>query len=322
MIQNPSDSIARPLISVLMAAFNAEPHIAEAINSILKQTYSHFELIILNDGSMDNTQNILDSFTDARIKTLQHSQNLGLIQTRNELVAAANGKYIALMDADDIAHPKRLEQQIALLEKSNVDICGTDYYSLYEDTRRRKRSKQPHTNSDIRALMVVYSPLCNPTITGRADLFHRHPYQNGIDVAEDYALWQQLSIDGARFTNIKSPLLTYRIHHKQTSQALQNKTQIISTNLQKKYCKALGIDEALKPTPCAWWKRIAKAPRFLFLLNRQIPDISVFANWQIYARFQQRNNGLFTPLTRMERLVMALIASVIGKLPNPKNKAH
>ena len=104
-----------PLVSVLMPAFNAEKHIAQAIESILQQTYSHFELLILDDGSTDRTKEIIDQFDDGRIVRIDLTENQGLVRARNQLVAAAKGKYIAFLDADDIALPNRLQLQVSFL---------------------------------------------------------------------------------------------------------------------------------------------------------------------------------------------------------------
>jgi glycosyltransferase involved in cell wall biosynthesis len=105
-----------PLISVLMPAFNAEAHIAEAIQSILQQSFTNFELIILNDGSTDRTSQIIDGFADPRIHKMDLQPNQGLVSARNRLVAAARGRYIAFLDADDIAFPDRLQKQFIFLE--------------------------------------------------------------------------------------------------------------------------------------------------------------------------------------------------------------
>jgi glycosyltransferase involved in cell wall biosynthesis len=112
-----------------MPAFNAEKHIAEAIESILRQTYSHFELLILDDGSTDRTKEIIDRFNDGRIVRINLPENKGLVLARNQLVSTAKGDYIAFLDADDIALPGRLQLQMAFLASGNADICGGAYFS-------------------------------------------------------------------------------------------------------------------------------------------------------------------------------------------------
>lgn len=315
MHMSTSNTNSMPLVSVLMPVFNAEKHIFVAIQSILDQSYSNFELIILNDGSVDGTQSILEGFSDDRIRIIRHANNQGLITTRNELVHLANGKYIALMDADDIADSSRLDEQVSYLESNLADICGSDHYSLFEPTGRLKRSHQRCSDPDIRALLTVCSPLCNPSIMGRTHLFKTHSYQNDIEVAEDYALWQKLSLAGACFGNIKKTLLTYRVHPNQTSQTKQFRTNDLTLKLQGDYLSGLGINPKLRPKPTIWTSRLIVGPQFLFSLNRQISNISFVANSQIYSRFQKRGGWLFFPITRAERALIALIAYLMGKLP-------
>jgi len=113
-----------PVISVLMPVFNAEKDLRQAIDSILNQSFTDFEFLIINDGSTDDSVNIIRSFTDPRIRLIQNPQNLGLVPTLNRGLAEACGKYIARMDADDISEPERFASQIVLLEKTPADICG------------------------------------------------------------------------------------------------------------------------------------------------------------------------------------------------------
>ena len=101
-----------PLVSVLMPAYNSELYIAQAIDSILDQTHSNLELLIFDDGSSDDTRKVIESYSDLRVIKVLSDQNYGVVRARNELIDRANGKYIALMDADDIAEPTRLQKQL------------------------------------------------------------------------------------------------------------------------------------------------------------------------------------------------------------------
>lgn len=301
-----------PLVSVLMPAFNAEQHIAQAIESILEQTYPHFELLILNDGSTDQTQRVIEQFDDERIVKTHLAQNQGLVNARNQLVAAAQGEYIAFLDADDIAFPNRLQLQVAFLESRKADICGGAHYSLYESSGSMKSSKQRYSDSDIRALITVCSPLCNPAVMGRAEAFKKHPYRIGKDYAEDYSLWSELALAGYRFANLHDNLIAYRIHPKQTSQTQNSETNRIFNVSRSAYLVGLGMGSELSPKPMAWSKRFKQAVPFMLQLNQKIPGVSVLANYEIYARFQFRGNGLLTPLTRLERLLISALASLRG----------
>lgn len=302
-----------PLISVLMPAFNAEAFIAEAIQSILQQSFTDFELIVLNDGSSDRTSQIIDGFVDQRIHKIDLQHNQGLVNARNQLVAAAKGRYIAFLDADDIAFPDRLQMQFTFLESGAADICSGAYFSLNESTGRMKASKERYRDADIRALLSVYSPLCNPAVMGRADIFKIYPYKAGHDSVEDYSLWQALALAGYRFANLKDKLITYRIHCNQTTQIKNTVIHSIFNQCRSSYLSGLGIASELCPRSMGFSDRLKFALPFMWQLNQKILGVSVNANYQIYSRFQVRGSCVWVPLTRLERLVVACIASLKGR---------
>ncbi|MBU3563544.1 glycosyltransferase family 2 protein [Polynucleobacter sp. Tro8-14-1] len=297
-----------------MPAFNAEKHIAAAIESILQQDFTNFELIILNDGSKDKTGQVIDQFKDPRIYRIELQENQGLVKSRNQLVAASRGRYIAFLDSDDIALPHRLQAQVNFLDLNQVDICGGAYYSLYEATGKKKASKERYSDADIRALMTISSPLCNPAVMGRAEVFKTHPYKIGKDYAEDYSLWIDLALAGCRFANLKERLITYRIHDRQTSQVQNSETNTIFKKSREYYLAGLGIGPSFAPRSLSFSNRMKIAIPFLMQLNHKIPNISVGANYEIYARFQFRGNGVLTPFTRLERLMVSTVVSLYGRL--------
>lgn len=301
-----------PVVSVLMPAFNAEKYITLAIDSILGQTFSDFELIIFNDGSTDRTGEIIHQFNDPRIVLIDSQENIGLVRARNTLVSKARGRYIAFLDADDIAMSDRLQIQTAFLELDQVDICGGAYHSYYEATGKMKASKQRYTDADIRALLTIASSLCNPTVMGKAAIFKKFPYRSGKNYAEDYSLWIEIALAGYRFANLKENLITYCIHAKQTSQTQSEETSAIFSQSRKEYLLGLGISSKLTPIAMPVASRLKMALPFMLQLNQKIPGISVMANYEIYARFQYRGNGLLTPFARLERLLVSAYASLIG----------
>jgi glycosyltransferase involved in cell wall biosynthesis len=301
-----------PLISVLMPAYNSEKYIAEAIQSILNQTYKNFKLHIINDGSSDGTAAIIESFNDPRIVKTHAPKNRGLVATRNALIEQANGKYIAYLDNDDIAFPDRLEKQLAFLEADKADLCSGAYQTFNMETGERRNSKERYTDSDIKALISVYCPLCNPAVMGRTEIFKKFPYRPGNDHAEDYSLWQEIALAGYKLANLKDKLITYRIHSKQISRVQNTSAATIFDRCRMDYVLGLGIGTNLFPRKMPFWRRIFSAPQFLFELNRKIRGISFSANYQIYSRFQYRGNGVWTPLTRLERVVFCAIATLIG----------
>ena len=183
-MQQPSSELTlKPIISVLMPAFNVEKYITVAIESVLNQSFPNFEFIVLDDGSSDGTARIIDTYSDPRMKKVFLSENKGLVSARNTLVGMAQGKYIAFLDSDDLADPKRLELQLQYLESNHLDLCGTDHFVLHQTTDKLKYSKQRHSDADIRAMISVCSPLCNPSVMGRSEIFKKVPYLPGNDGA-------------------------------------------------------------------------------------------------------------------------------------------
>ncbi len=296
-----SSSMRQPLVSVLMPAFNADEYLREAIESILGQSYAYFELIICNDGSTDESASIIQSYTDPRIVYLENPQNAGLVFTRNRLVSAAQGQYIALMDADDIAEPNRLALQVHHLEHGGVDVCGTDHTS-FGYLRKSKRSRGPYRDADIKALLTVYCPLCNPSIMGKAEIFKEHPYSTTYPLAEDFALWQELAALGYRFQNLPHSGLRYRMHSKQTSQLGESQTRVLHTTLQKEYLQKLRIDPGLYPHAQPLSLRIPRAWELLHCLTLRFGVLEFRTGMQIYARYQIKSSNLLVRLgLRLER---------------------
>lgn len=312
-INSPQEKLpATPLVTVSMPAFNSEHYIAEAIESILSQTYKNFELIIVDDGSSDRTREIIKLYSDPRIVKIFSDQNRGLITTRNLIASIAKGKYLALLDADDRAFPERLQLQVDFLESNAADICGADHWTLNQANGEMKRSKQRHTDSDIRALLSICSPLCNPAIMGRLEIFKELPYKSSYMHAEDYCLWTEIALAGYRFANIERKLIVYRLHSTQTSVNYLQAARNVFSQAQARYLQTLGIPDACLPQPLPFLQRLKVGIEFMVRMNKCIPHVSIGANMELYARFQFRGNGIWTPFTRLERLAIAIYASLLG----------
>lgn len=300
----------KPLISVLMPAYNSELYIAEAIKSILDQSYQNIELIIFDDGSTDGTRKVIQSIDDPRIIKMLSDQNYGVVRARNDMIDRAAGEYIALMDADDIADPTRLEKQLRSLEAGECDLSGSAQWVLDESSGKLKKSKDKFTDPDLRALLSVYCGLCNSAMMGKAEIFKRFKYDTTILTSEDYYLWVQMAAAGYRFLNLKERLITYRRYPAQTSSVHLDKFRVTTIEVRKKYLEQLGISADLYPHQLPWPKRMTVGIALLQALNKKFPGVSLRANAEIYARFQYRRNGLWTPFTRLERLLISLWASL------------
>jgi hypothetical protein len=218
------------------------------------------------------------------------------------------------LDADDLAVPERLAMQVDLLEKGGVDLCGSDHWTLNQVSGRMKPSRQPSSNADILALLSVFSPLCNPSVMGKLDLFRQFPYKDSYRHAEDYCLWTELAIAGCCFANIKSRLIIYRVHKAQTSITQLEAARNVFVLAQANYIKSLDIPQSCFPRPLPFLERLKYGVTFLKLLNQRIHNISIKANYELYARFQFRGNGIWTPFIRLERFLIASYTTLNGRL--------
>lgn len=175
-----------------MPVFNCELYIREAIESILKQTFSNFEFLIFDDGSTDNTRNIIESYSDKRIKLIINEHNIGLTASLNKGIEIAKGDYIARMDGDDISLLKRLAKQIEYLEKNQqIGICGT-WISTFGF--EKKTIVKYQTNSKILKIQPLFSsPLAHPSIMIRKKFIEKLSlkYDTKYSIAQDYDLWSK-----------------------------------------------------------------------------------------------------------------------------------
>src|SRR5688572_11299683 len=154
-----------PKLSVIMPVFNAAPFLREAIDSILKQTFTDFEFFIFNDGSTDNSGEIITSYSDRRIIFIDSEINKGYVFWLNEGLQKSQGEYIARMDADDIAQPERFAKQLEFLDHNKEYVlCGTCYESL----PGMQYTRLPITDEDIKVKLLSVTPFCHPSVVFRA----------------------------------------------------------------------------------------------------------------------------------------------------------
>lgn len=198
-----------------MSAYNAEKFIQKAIESMLNQTFSDFEFIIIDDCSTDQTFNIIESFSDFRIKIIRNYQNLGLAASLNKGIEIAQGKYIARMDADDISLPERLEIQYNYLEQNEeIAILDTKIELIDEfDTpiSTKPTSNKHFSSKEIKERLPKANCLNHPTVMIRSLVLNQVKYTETAKTAQDYILWLQLSSLDYKFVKTNQVLLKYRI---------------------------------------------------------------------------------------------------------------
>jgi len=254
-----------------MPVFNAEIFLKDSIESILNQTISDFELIIINDGSLDSSLKIIQEYSrlDDRIK-FHSRENRGLVSTLNQGIMLSRGKWIARMDADDIAYPNRFSETLMLLNESGAQICGS-WIRLF-GSNFGSIIKYPKSNQAIKYSLLFGTAFAHPTIFICSQLAKHNLYNEHFEGAEDYELWTRLSLLGVKMTNVQNVLVKYRIHSDQISSIKRNIQQKLTKNIQFHYCADFFKNELLL-------YEIFK--RFIEAINNKVPgnyltDLNIF----------------------------------------------
>lgn len=232
----------KPIISVLMPAYNAADYIREAIDSILTQTFTDFEFVIINDGSTDTTEEIILSYSDERIKYYANESNMGIVKTLNRGIDLCQGKYIARMDADDVSLPDRLEKQVHRLEANpQIVACGT-LYAIYGDQRQTPVDVATDVQ-DIRYDMAIYCQFAHSMVMMRKDVLNINQlqYREEYKCAEDYKLWTELLKYGD-MVNLPEVLGCIRQCEEGISISNAEKQKHLSDIVRKEYLNQLGAD--------------------------------------------------------------------------------
>lgn len=232
----------KPEITVLMSVFNGQKYLKEAIESILNQTFRNFELLIINDGSSDSSEQIVRSYTDHRIKFVINEKNQGLPFSLNRGIELSRGDYIARMDCDDISLPTRLEKQLAFMKaNSNIVACGTWIKSIGD--------KGGYTNkflsdpNEIKANLLFNTSLAHPSVMMKKNALLKSNLRYNVEHLhfEDYALWVELSKIG-NLSNIPEILLLYRLHRDSVSHEHGQEQKNGASDIRKRQLEALGLE--------------------------------------------------------------------------------
>ena len=271
-------------VSVLMPVYNAASFVREAIESILVQTFSDFELIIINDGSKDETVRIVSEFRDSRIELFQNETNRGVAATLNKGLSLAKGEYIARMDADDICVKTRLACQVDYLDNNpDIGIVGS-WVRLFGD-QLPLIEKTPVGSDVLSAYLVFDNPIFHPTVMYRRSLIDDGlAYDVQYNRTEDFELWTR----AATFTRLNNiPLVLHKMrHHDQSVTSTATEVMTDQTcNILARQLKKLG----LSPTP--------DEVRFHHLVSRgkrlrSKEDVAQAEQWLRLLRKKNRERGL------------------------------
>lgn len=218
------------LLTVLMPVYNSETFLEAAIDSIVNQTLKVFEFIIINDGSTDSSDKIIKSFQDPRIRYINNSHNKGIVATLNEGLKLSKGKYIARMDADDIARPERLSEQLAYMQTHpECKLCGSRAFGINARGDKLFSLNRPVNADQIKVFNLFRNAFIHPTVMADAQLIKEYAYHRDYNYAEDYFLFSQIAMNYP-VTNLKSRLLNYRIHN--DSITAKKKEEMIRSELK------------------------------------------------------------------------------------------
>ena len=207
-------------VSVAIAAYNNGAYIGAAVDSILAQEFSDFEMVVVDDGSTDRTAEIIGRYDDARLRIVRLPANCGIATARNVAIACASGHYLAVMDGDDVALPGRLGAQVRFLDDHpEVHILGTRTIRVAETVDREiDRPQHPLTDGDIKAnlLLLNGTAMVHPTMMMRMSFVREHhlrypPPPRGV-VGIDHQFWIQCVARGAVFQTLQEVLLLKRRH--------------------------------------------------------------------------------------------------------------
>lgn len=221
------------LVSFIISAYNAERYISQALESVLNQSFSDLEILVIDDGSTDQTLSIIESYQDSRLLPIKSRVNKGLPTRLNQLLKIAQGDYIARLDADDICLPKRIELQVQFMEthlECGVLGGGALIYGS------RKRVNYPINNREVRNNLFVNTPFSHPTVMFRREAILRDNifYNEKFLLAQDYELWTRL-LEVTEGYNLNVPVILYR----------QSKTQssVLYTEKQNKYKEITQLNQ-------------------------------------------------------------------------------
>ena len=268
-----------PLVSVNMAAYNAAPYIAEAIQSVINQTFQTWELIIINDCSTDSTVAEIAKFSDPRIKVFHNEQNEGIVYTRNRALHYSQGKYIAVLDADDVFLPEKLTVQVDFMEKhDDYGMVGTGFRFLYEETKTLSNHFCWYAKAEyFPAILLFNNSFVHSSVMVRTALAKKilfKPLVKGFSPCEDYQLFAVLA-NSYKIYNINQELVHYREHTQGISKSKNDK---INEYTDKIIISQLKL---LKVNPTAEELRLHKSICLAFD-NLEWEQIKYIKKWILY----------------------------------------
>ena len=259
-----------PTISVLMSVYNGERYLAEAMDSIIGQTFRDFELIVIDDGSKDSSPAMLRDYAkrDPRVKVTVR-ENKGLTITLNEAFAQSRGKYLARMDCDDVALPTRFEKQLAFLNANPDVVCAGGYFQLIDGAGRLLTTLSvPTSDAEVQAkLLVGHNSITHPCAMIRRTAMERaRGYDTRFKTSQDLDLWLRLGEIG-KLANVPHPILKFRLHESSVSETKREQQRQMGRLACEEAWKRRGLSDVRYEAGEPWRPGKDRASQHRFALQ-------------------------------------------------------
>lgn len=298
-----------PRVTVLMPVYNAAPFLAEAIRSILFQTFTDFEFLIIDDGSTDESVAIIEACQDSRIRLVSNGSNLGLVASLNRGLDLARGEYIARMDADDISLPERLERQVHFMDDHpKVGVCGCWVRFFPEEPGNIWRL--PERFDDIHCWQFHTVGVAHPSVMLRRRLFVELGlrYDPSYRHIEDFELWDR-AMRHMQFANLPEVLVKYRVSANQICTIHAKEQQVAAAVLRLKHLRELGIEPAAD-------EQVLHEMIMNGELSPELEYLGRVEAWLLRLEYVNRINRLYNPncfSSRMLQLWFSICEGLSGR---------
>ena len=235
-------SVHHPKVSVLIPVYNRERYVGAAVDSILAQSLSDYEILLIDDGSTDRSLDVMQAYTDPRVRVVCNERNLGIPRTRNIGLQLAHGEYIALLDSDDVAHPQRLEKQVAFLDRHpDYAQIGSWERTMDEQGQALKKTKRrPVAAEDVHVQLLFQCSQGNPTVMARTAILREYGYHTDYPSCEDYELYVRLA-KRYKLGNLPEVLVYTRAHPHQISKQLPESRELQKRRIISGQLTELGV---------------------------------------------------------------------------------
>lgn len=240
MVKSGNMDAANPLVSVIMSVHNGEQWLGQAIESIIHQTYSNWEFIIIDDASGNAAQQVLQQYAkaDTRIKLTRKDTQQGLTRNLNTAINQCQGEYIARMDADDVSHPQRLEKQVAFLQSHPEVAMVASFIEMTDQYGNAIKAwaddRKAYSAAIIRRILPWRNCIAHPSVMIRTSVLRRYRYNEIQLNTEDWDLWLRMAAGGEVIEKINEVLLFYRVHPKSVT-STSNRHRSALNKMQQNY---------------------------------------------------------------------------------------